>query len=75
MALAERQPGDLPVLTPFALGRFGQPRRPHPLEVRQRPRREVVAAGGHDVHRVEGGQVVVPALDDLDAGYGGRERL
>ena len=43
-------------------------RVPHPLEVRQRARPEVVALGGDLVELLPHRQVVVAALDHLDAG-------
>ena len=49
-----------------ALRVFGAQRLPHALEVRQPARRESVARRRLDIGRVECGQVVGIALDDLD---------
>src|SRR5690606_18696561 len=53
---------------PHTVGVLGVEGRPHALEVRQRAGPEVVAHGRDLVQPLPLGQVVVAALDDLDAG-------
>lgn len=56
---------------PHPVGVLGVEHRPHTLEVRERARPEVVAHGGDLVQPLPFGEVLVTALDHLDAGLVG----